>query len=551
MLKSLSVSNFILIEQIFMEFEPGLNIITGESGAGKSSIMQALTILLGERMDRNYAKNLEKPIIIEAVFNIQITDKFLHIFEQNEIECQEELIIRKEIKPSKKSRVFLNDQIISLKTLRNIVFHLLDLHQQFNTLLITEQDYQINVLDQFCNQTAIVHDFQTKFANYKIKKAELQTLIETQQKYLLEKELNEFLFNEINSLKLIPQIIEQKEQELLLIDNALMVKESCNKASSTLKDGQHNAITQIKVLIQLCQQINKFLPQMKQLNDRLEFIYEELKDLSNEFTMLESTVIFNDEKKNKIHDFLNLCFALYKKHKVQTTSGLIEVKDNLEKKLSQVQELDQIILKNQTALAEQLNQLLMEAQKISEKRTTHIPILENKVNEALKEIGMEKAGLKVALNAVELNEMGLDKVSFLFRSNQQSQFEELGQIASGGELSRLMLCLKTILAENSSLPTLIFDEIDSGVSGETARKMARLIEKIGRQTQTILITHLPQIASLGQHHYSILKTEIEQKMVTTVEKLSKEARIIVLAQMMSGQIPTENALALAKELLNY
>ena len=538
MLSSLTISNFIIFEHTEIQFNNNLNIITGASGAGKSIIMDALILLLGNRAEQNYSKDPQKPVIIEAKFKpIANQNKIQEILTEIDLEIEDELVIRREIKPSKKNRILLNQTAISLQVLKQITPLLIDLHQQFDHVLMTEEDFQRNYLDQFA--TISLTNYTNFYKEYKKQEILVKTLRE--QKLNLEKEQNylEFQCQEIEQLQLKPNLIEDKEQELKILENASSIIQISQQINLLINENDPSLLKLLKLVLNQTQQLTKMLPSKIDLQNRLNGIYEELKDLCNEFSDIETQIATNEEKTIQIKDFLDKAFNLYKKHQVNTSQNLIDILFQLNAKLASIENIAENLTQAELKLKTLKTNLLAQAQTISELRKKAIEELEPQAQKLLQDIGMHKAILKIKAQTTDLTEYGIDKIEFLFDSNDTGSLDLLKNIASGGELSRLMLCLKTLLSYKVTLNTLIFDEIDSGVSGEAAKKIAQLIKKIAQNTQLIVITHLPQIASLGHYHLKVHKFDTPQGVKSHVVSLDKNQRVQELAEIIDGHNPSE------------
>jgi DNA repair protein RecN (Recombination protein N) len=558
MLSRLSVHNYAIIDQLQIDFSPKLNIITGETGAGKSIIVGAMGLILGQRVDSSVLSNKDKKCIIEGVFNVQeLNDRLKPFFEDNELDIQEELIIRREIAPTGKSRAFINDTPVTLNQLNQLSSELVDLHQQFDTLELGETEFQREVLDALAGNFTLVKEYNLVYQQVQLVKKSLEEL--KNQKIQFEKEMdyNQFQFNELEEAGFKESELENLEQELNLLSNSEAIKTALQKVYYELKEDDKAINTKIKSLVN---QINNWAtvnPELSSLAERLQSAFVELQDIAEEAESINNGFSYDLATIEKINDRLSLGYRLFKKHGVKTTDELLTIKNDLQTKLQAILQIDDEIailnkrLIDNTETAEEL------ANKISAARKVQIKPLEEQVNKLLAQVGMPNARLRVQVEKLtSLQQNGIDAIQFLFNANlpagdagKSTNFQPIRKVASGGELSRLMLCLKSLVAKSMNLPTLIFDEIDTGISGEAAKQIGIIMKELSAARQIISITHQPQIAGRADAHFMVFKAVKDERITTAVTRLNKKEQIIAIAKMLSGEKPTAAALKNAKEMV--
>ena len=549
MLIKLSISNFVIIQHTTIHFVHDLNIITGETGAGKSILMDALGLLLGNRIETNYCFDKNKKCILEADFSLMPNNELSSLLKTMDIDFTEELILRREISPNNKSRMFINDGLITIQMLKKITPFLMDIHQQFDTLQLTEEFFQRKVIDSVAQNNALLTQFQQEYNEYILIKNKLQTLQQNQITLHESNLLKSFLYTEIEELQLKENELEDLENELRLLENGEFIKKQINSVTLLLTESESPIIPQFKLAIQHLQSISKWEKDMPILIQRLQSVLIETADISAELNTISNHIQLSNERIEIIHDRISKGFKLLKKHQVKTTAELLTLQQKLKNELV----FNENIAEQIAALEKELKILETTvfnlATKISENRKNAVPPFTKKLHQLLQEIGMSNASIQINIKPTILDKFGMDEIEFLFDSNKKNEYISIKKIASGGELSRLMLCIKTILSVYQNLPTLIFDEIDSGVSGESAKRIAHILIELSKKNQLICITHLPQIASKGNYHLKVFK-EINNNIITSnVEVLNKESRIQVIAEMISGINPTANALKNAAEML--
>lgn len=552
MLNRLYIKNYALIDSLDISFDKGLNILTGETGAGKSIILGAVGLILGQRAESKYFFNQQKKCVIEGFFNIG--DYPLNsFFDENDLDFETETVLRREISLDGKSRAFINDTPVTLAVLKQLGEQLLDIHSQHATLEIGNQNFQLLVTDLMADNVEALKDYKSAFKIYKKKQDRLIELIQSSEQAKADLDYFQFQFNELEQANLQADEQEQLEVELNALTHAEEIKTNLINASSLLEQEEYNAIQLLKEASIQLQQLEKYQPEIGELAERLRSSIIEIKDISSEISNLEQTTFFNEERNIEINDRLNLLYSLQKKHRVSSNTELIALQDELSQKLNNAIFIDEDILALEKEIAKEKDILIKEALELSAKRQKAIPQIQEYVEKVLSNIGMPDAQLRVDMHVRENDQFdinGLDIVKFMFTANKGHQLNELHKVASGGELSRLMLSIKSLIAKKTALPTIIFDEIDTGVSGEVAHKVGNIMEKLAEDMQVITITHLPQMASKGNSHFFVYKETKENITYSKIRKLNEQERIMEIAKMLSGESPGESAIKNATELLN-
>lgn len=549
MLQQLDIKNYAIIDSLSIQFAGNLNIITGETGAGKSILMGALSLVLGDRAESSMLLDKEKKCIIEALFNDR-GEALKSFLRDNELDAGDEVIVRREIMPNGKSRAFINDTPASLTQLKELSSFLVDLHRQFDTLELNKKDFQLEVLDALAGNEDGLHKYQQLFADYKSLTQRLETLKDEQERMSQEADYNRFLFEELEKANFGQNEIEDLEAESRLISNAENIKSTLSEVLFFLNEGEDPMLNQLKARISRMASVVPLVPALQQIEERLQSSLIELKDISYELEKINDEISFNESHMATINTRLDLGYMLMKKHKVQTTAELLAIKEELNSKINAVADLTGAIERMDKEARVLLSTLKQAAEKISEARGKQIPAFSKKVNNLLGIVGMPNASFKVELTKREqLTESGTDEVEFLFNANKTT-FQPVRKVASGGELSRLMLIIKSLIARSVSLPTLIFDEIDSGISGEASKQVANIIKELSNEHQIILITHQPQIAAKASIHFYVYKEMKGGKVRTGIKKLNHEEHLHAIATMLSGENPTAAAFENARELMN-
>ena len=548
MLKEVSIQNFAIIDELKVVFQPELNIITGETGAGKSILLGALGLVLGERADTSVLLNKEKKCVIEVMFDAA-DETAKEWLEAEDMDVSEEIVLRREINSNGKSRAFINDTPVNLNQLKHLTSLLVDLHQQFDTLELGEAYFQREVLDAMAGcskETALYHQLYIQFSK---EQKELNLLIEQQQQAQKEKDYHQFLLEELQQASFKENELEQIEQELKLLSNAGAVSSTLNESVYLLKDGDTPVVQQLKVLLQRLQQYKELNKDLSSVVERLQSTQIELNDIAAELDHLQNTIAVDEERMQQINERIEIGYKLQKKHGVNSTKELLEIQQHLENKLKAVLNLEEEIAAKEKHSAALQIQLQKQADSLSAKRTKQANPFAEKVNILLAKVGMPNAQLKVEVQLTAFNAYGCNDISFLFDANKSNRFEPISKVASGGELSRLMLCIKSLVAKQMALPTMLFDEIDTGISGEAARQVGILLKELSQQHQVITITHLPQIAAKASAHFYVYKQEEKKSISTKIRLLNKNEQIEAIARMLSGEQVTDSSLKTAEELV--
>ncbi|MHA4896581.1 DNA repair protein RecN [Pedobacter sp. PWIIR3] len=549
MLQKLTIRNYALIDSVDLELDKGLNIITGETGAGKSIMLGALSLILGQRAETRYFYNQDKKCIIEGQFTL--SDNSLKVFfEENDIDFYQETTLRREISTDGKSRAFINDTPVTLTVMKATGERLIDIHSQHATLEINDPAFQLSVIDTVANHGLLLTDYRNLFKSFKKAQQQL-TLIKTDADEARKKQdYEQFLFNELEAAALKEDEQEKLEAELELLDNSENIKRNLLNAAQLIDDQESAATTLLKEGANQLQAIGGFSADYQTLNERLRSVLIEVKDIAAEINALEEEIVFNPTRISELNSRLDTINALQQKHKVNTNRELIEVKEKLSDSLNALLNSDETIVKLERELIEMSSKLEKMSSTLSANRKQSIKKTEEQVIAILTNAGMPNARIKLEQQPLlEFNKDGKDAINLLFSANSGQPPAPVAKVASGGELSRLMLSIKSILAKHTSLPTLIFDEIDTGISGETAVRVGNVIGDLALNMQVICITHLPQIAAKGQSHYFVYKQEGNERTTTGIKKLKANERVAVIAEMLSGKNPGESALQNAKELL--
>lgn len=550
MLIQLSIKNFALIEQLEMNFSDQLSIITGETGAGKSILLGALGLVLGKRADLTSLKDKEQKCVIEAQFQI---DKYnlKPFFFENDLDYENVTIIRREILPSGKSRAFVNDSPVNLNELQELGEFLIDIHSQHQTRELSEEEYQIQILDAIAGNSAVLLEYKNKLSEYKSAKGQLKKLISEKEALAKEQDYNSFLLDELLSANL--KAGEQSALESIFekLNNVEFIKEALDKSLALANEEQIGIIQNLKEVKVSLLKIAGLSSEFNDLSERVSSVLIEFDDIANELFNQSEKLVNDPEQLELVNQKLQTIYSLQKKHQVNSVEELLAIQTDLDNKVVLADDLESAIdtLENTIlAIAVDLDQL---AVTISDSRNKAVPVLTDKITSILTQLGMPNARFQFDIKTSETyTAFGKDIVVLLFSANKGTDFGLLKKVASGGELSRIMLAVKAILAEYSKLPTIIFDEIDTGVSGEIAHKMGDIMKVMSKEMQVFAITHLPQIAAKGQQHYKVFKSIQGENTISELKLLSDEERIVEIAEMLSGKDISDSALNHAKALLN-
>ena len=550
MITSLSIKNYALIEKLSIDFSKGFSIITGETGAGKSIILGALGLVLGKRADLTSLKNKEEKCVIEAYFEISKYN-LRSFFEANDLDYEDETIIRREILPSGKSRAFINDSPVNLQELQELSLFLIDIHSQQQTQELSDENVQFKIIDAIAVNQKEILEYQTLLKSYKADKATLSSLLKRQSESTKEQEYNTFLLNEFVAANLKSGEQEVLEADFEKLNNVEIIKESIDKSLAIANEEQIGVLNNLKEIKIALQKIAPFSIEYQILLERITSLIIDFDDISDELTRC-SEKLFNDpEQLDLISQKLQVIFNLQKKHQVNSVDELLEIQNQLENSIFEIGNLEAEIAALTHSIQEKIAVLDALAGVIHDKREVAVPVLSQKLIAILETLGMPNVRFNIDVNlSPTYFQNGKDEIQFLFSANKGTDFGLLKKVASGGEMSRIMLAVKAILAQYSKLPTLIFDEIDTGVSGEIAIRMGEIMKEMSLTMQIFAITHLPQIAAKGTAHFKVFKSTVADDTQSELKLLSSEERVVEIAQMLSGTVVSDSALNHAKALLN-
>jgi len=550
MITSLSIKNYALIEKLSIDFSKGFSIITGETGAGKSIILGALGLVLGKRADLTSLKNKEEKCVIEANFEISKYN-LLPFFEANDLDYENETIIRREILPSGKSRAFINDSPVNLQELQELSLFLIDIHSQHQTQELSEEKVQFEIIDAIANNQESILEYQSLLKSYKSDKSKLNSLLKKQAESYKEQEYNTFLLNELVESNLKSGEQENLEADFEKLNNVEIIKESIDKSLAIANEEQIGVMPNLKEIKISLQKIATYSTEYSSLLERITSLTIEFDDISDELNRCADKLFNDPEQLELISQKLQLIYNLQKKHQVSTVEELLEIQTKLENSVLELGNLEQEIASLTNSIQEKTATLDNLSKEIHDKRVKAVPVLSEQLVSILETLGMPNVRFKMDINpTMTYFENGKDELQFLFSANKGTDFGLLKKVASGGEMSRIMLAVKAILAQYSKLPTLIFDEIDSGVSGEIANRMGEIMKDMSLTMQIFAITHLPQIAAKGTAHFKVSKATVGEDTLSELRLLSNEERVVEIAQMLSGTVVSDSALNHAKALLN-
>ena len=549
MLQKLKISNYALIDSANIDFNSGFSVITGETGAGKSIMLGALSLILGQRSDSSLLRDSEKKCIVEAIFDIK-GNSLKPLFEAEDVDYDDECIIRREIAPNGKSRAFVNDSPVTLQFLKSLTQNLIDIHSQHQNLLMGDDDFQLMIVDTVADNGKIKDEYLIDYKNLISLEKEKEKLIEANNQFKNDKDYWEFQWQQLEDAHLIEDEQAELENEQNHLSHIEEVKTALDLSQSLLNDNEPSILDSIHQINSEIGLITNYIPNGDELATRINSLHIELKDITQEIINLSTDTEYNPERLTEVTARLDLIYSLQQKHRVATIKELIEIKEDFNKKLLQLNSFDEEIEKIEKNILEQHQKVAKLAEKLSSSREKIFSKIEDNIESQLKDLGMPHGKFQISHKKNdEFTENGIDEISFLFTANKNASLSEIDKIASGGEMSRLMLSIKSLLSKTKGLPTLIFDEIDTGVSGEIADKMGIIMQTMGENIQVISITHLPQIAGKGAHHYKVMKTDTATHTVTEITELSIEERVNEIAAMLSGASITEAAITNAKTLL--
>jgi DNA repair protein RecN (Recombination protein N) len=549
MLVKLSVSNYALIRELDIGLESGLTIITGETGAGKSILLGALSLILGARADTNVLFDKTIKCVVEGTFRIEGYD-LADFFLANELDFESMTILRREINPAGKSRAFINDTPVTINLLKDLGDRLIDIHSQHQTLMLNDNSFQLNVIDSFAGNSTLRNEYGVVYVNYRKLKREHSEMREIADRNKADLEYFRFQQTQLDEARLVTGELEELEKEQEILEHAGEIKLALETASALLSSEDKSVLNLLKELKITLGKVKTFIPEVSTFFQRVDSTFIELNDLASDIDKLSSGIEVDPDRLISVHNRLDMIYSLIQKHRVKDLNGLIIKHEELKNLIKTIVTSDERQEELEIQLEKELKSLKVLADKISLNRTKVIPDVENKIIELLRQLGMPNGKFRIEIDrAGDFNPAGIDKADFLFSANKQVTPENISKVASGGELSRVMLSLKSLLTKNNNLPTIIFDEIDSGVSGEVADKVGQILSEMGRYMQVINITHLPQVASRGTKHYHVYKDDIGDSTFTRVKLLSYDERVLEVAKLLSGSEVTETALKNARELL--
>ncbi len=553
MLKHLAISNYALIDSLSIAFDDGFSVITGETGAGKSILLGALGFVLGDRSDSSIMLDETKKCAVEATFVVD-NERFKPFFEENDLDFEEELILRRELSPTKKSRAFINDTPVTAQQLKELGNQLVDIHSQHDSLLLTNSDFQLKIVDDAANNAPLLLEYQKVYNTYITLRNELRQLRDMSQKNVAENDFLAFQLDELLKADLQDDEYDEVSQRLELLENAEEVKTLLAQSLSTLSESELSILNQLNDLKSSVDKLRRYVPQAEQYSERLESTKIELKDIAQDLDSLQDSTQFDAASLNEIQERFDLLQRLMMKHHVSDYADLLKIREELQHKVGAFANIDEEIAQKEQELKKCEKELTKLADNLSDRRKEVKVSFEKKVTEIIRQLKMPHGVFEIELSEnseySKFSESGKDNVRFLFSANKGIAPDDMSRVASGGELSRLMLAIKAVAAENNYIPTLIFDEIDTGVSGEVASKLGDIMQKMGESLQIVSITHLPQIASKAKNHFFVYKDESEQKTRSCIRLLSHDERVTEIAKMLSNDKITPEAIKAAEVILN-
>ena len=550
MFQKLSIQNYILIDKVNITFANTFNVITGETGAGKSVLLGALSLISGQRADLSVLKNKDKKCIIEAEILLK-GNSLKALFDEHDIEFEQECIIRREISPSGKSRAFINDNPVILKVLEKFALLFFDLHTQHQNMLIKDEVFRLHLVDTISNSYSELKDYQQKLEEYQLLDSEIQKQIKENDKVQKELDFIQFQFKQLDEANLLSNEQDLLEEENENLNHAEEIKQALASSYHLISESENSAISQLLLVEQELSRLSAYYKNAEQYLKRIQSSIIDLQDMAPDIESDAESVEYSPERIQEINDRLLLLLDLQRKHQVNSVSELIDIKEVLDNKLANFGNFTFEIDEKEKKLQQLKVALELSSKKLTEKRKKAFSIIEKQTINSVQEMGMPKARFNIVHQKTDTYNLdGQDQISFMFSANKGTELDDMSKIASGGEISRLMLSLKQLLSDSSNLSTLILDEIDTGVSGEVANKMGKLMQKMSKKRQLIVITHLPQIAAQGDEHFKVQKQEKNNTTITNVFKLNSEERLKEIAQLLSGENITKAALENAKELMS-
>jgi DNA repair protein RecN (Recombination protein N) len=552
MLVNLSIRNYAIIKELNVEFAPGFCVVTGETGAGKSIIMGALSLILGQRADTSVLKNQEEKCVVEGRFFLLGKNDLELYFEENDLDFEETIMLRREITSTGKSRAFINDTPVQLPLMRELGLKLIDIHSQHSNLELGNRQFQLNVIDWYGGNNELLKNYSVHYLELKKVENSYRELSGEAQQAKADIDYFEYQFKQLEETRLIEGEQELLEQEQEVLTHAEEIKTGLNQVHQLLDRDEQSVIVELKEAVTIMRKMASFLPAAERLFERLESQFIESRDIADECSILADKTEHNPSRLEEVTLRLDTLYSLLQKHRVGSIAELISLRDEFDAKLQAAASYDEELERLKHLVIELKEKVSEAADELHLKRLSLLPTFENEVADYLQQLGMPNGQFNIELKRkAEFSALGSDEVYFLFTANKGGQLEEINKVASGGELSRLMLAIKTVVAKSKALPAIIFDEIDSGISGEIALKMGMILKSMSQFMQVINITHLPQIASKGDSHYHVYKNETAEGAETGMRLLTSEDRIIEISKMLSGEKPSPAAIANAKALLGF
>ncbi|RLD25226.1 MAG: DNA repair protein RecN [Bacteroidetes bacterium] len=548
MLSRLSINNYALIKSLDMQPHESMNTITGETGAGKSIMLGAVGLLLGNRADTKVLYEDDKKCIIEGEFSIK-DYKLNAVFEKYDLDYETDTLIRREITPNGKSRAFVNDTPVTLDILKELGSRLMDVHSQHQTLLLGSANYQLNLIDIYADSSKLLSEYQAGYQAYKKSEEHLSELLNNAERISQESDYNDFLLKELTEANLSEDEQELLEEELKLLEHAEEIKGNLNNILSILDKNEQPATAMLQESQNLIRQISSYTESLNGISKRLDEAYIELSDLVREIEMQEQNIAVDFARTEEVRDRISMIYHLQNKHHVSNIKGLLDVQEKLEKETFIANHLDEQIEGAKKQMEADEGQMLQKADKVSARRKGIFRSFEKEIIGLLQQLGMPDGKLQIEWQPKKAYINGIDEISINFSANKGVNPAPLNKVASGGEFSRLMFCFKYVIADKTALPTMVFDEIDSGISGEIALQMGKMMQKMAQNHQVITISHLPQIAAKGDSHYFVYKEVDSDRSMSMIKKLTEEDRVKEIAKMIGGDSPSEHAFESAKELV--
>ena len=551
MLRNLTIDNYALIDRLDIDFDDGLSVITGETGAGKSIILGALSLVLGSRADSKVALDASSKCVVEATFDVE-PYRLEALFDELDVDYSASTIVRREILPNGKSRAFVNDTPVGLQQLRTLTSRLIDIHSQHESLMLSNSDFQLDIVDTLADTADDLHKYSDLFNRYRDTRQQLRSLRDESDRFLAEKDYIEHQLSELVAANLVDGEQQSLEEEQNLINHSQEVIETLSAIMASLDGEESGVLSLLKSASTHIGRLEKYINRASEFADRINSSFVELKDIASELSAIIESTEFSEERKHFIDDRLNLIYSLQQKHRVSSVTDLLDIQNDFARRLDLIENFDDRISSLQTQIDELEKQLSAAAEHLSERRRAVGSLIEEKTEAMLHELGMPNGRFEVSFSVTDdFTSRGRDKIEFLFSANKNCGPQPVAEIASGGEISRLMLVIKSLVAASQALPTIIFDEIDTGISGEIARKMGEIMQTMSASMQVVAITHLPQIASKGKTHYKVFKDESGETTQTRIACLTADERIVEIAEMIAGKNPSRSALDSARELLEY